>query len=155
LAIAERSYGPDHPEVATALINLALLLQDTHRLAEAEPLFRRALAIAEQSYGPDHPVVATALNNLAKLLRATHRPREAGPLSRRAVQILVEFQRRTGHEHPNFRLFLENYRHLNYRSFRLFLDDYDGSRLKALWKTLSQIKQQLHKLIRPPPSEGS
>ena len=55
LAIAEGSYGPDHPDVAATLNNLAGLLQDTNRLGEAEPLMRRALAIDEESYGPDHP----------------------------------------------------------------------------------------------------
>ena len=35
--------------------NLAQLLQATNRLAEAEPLMRRALAIDEQSYGTEHP----------------------------------------------------------------------------------------------------
>ena len=37
--------GPDRPDVAPALGNLATLLQDTNRLAEAEPLMRRALAM--------------------------------------------------------------------------------------------------------------
>ena len=45
-----------------------MLLQATNRLAEAEPLYRRALAIDEKSYGPDHPDVARDLNNLAGLL---------------------------------------------------------------------------------------
>ena len=72
--------------------------------------FRRALAIHEQSYGPDDPDVATDLNTLAALLCATNRLGEAEPLLRRSVQILIEFQRRTGHEHPNFRvLLLDNY----------------------------------------------
>ena len=65
LAIDEASYGPDHPDVARDLNNLAVLLRATNRLAEAEPLYRRALAIDEASYGPDHPDVATDLNNLA------------------------------------------------------------------------------------------
>jgi hypothetical protein len=86
-----------------------LLLEDTNRLGEAEPLFRRALAIDEQSYGPDHPEVATDLTNLASLLQDTNRLGEAEPLYRRAVQILTEFQRRTGHEHPNFRVARANY----------------------------------------------
>ena len=55
LAIDEASYGPDHPDVAIDLNNLAQLLQATNRLGEAEPLMRRALAIDEASYGPDHP----------------------------------------------------------------------------------------------------
>ena len=33
LAIDEQSYGPDHPNVATDLNNLALLLKATNRLA--------------------------------------------------------------------------------------------------------------------------
>ena len=56
LAIDEASYGPDHPNVAIDLNNLASLLWATNRLGEAEPLMRRALAIDEASYGPDHPV---------------------------------------------------------------------------------------------------
>ena len=58
LAIDEKSYGPDHPDVARDLNNLATLLQATNRLGEAEPLMRRALAIDEKAYGPDHPNVA-------------------------------------------------------------------------------------------------
>ena len=52
LAIDEESYGPDHPNVAIRLNNLAHLLQATNRLAEAEPLMRRALAIDEKSLRP-------------------------------------------------------------------------------------------------------
>ena len=37
LAIGEASYGPDHPELAIRLYNLAGLLHATNRLAEAEP----------------------------------------------------------------------------------------------------------------------
>ncbi len=43
LAIDEISYGNDHPAVARDLGNLAQLLHDTNRLAEAEPMMRRAL----------------------------------------------------------------------------------------------------------------
>jgi tetratricopeptide (TPR) repeat protein len=67
LAIDETSYGPDHPEVATDLNNLAELLGATNRLSEAEPLYRRALAISENSYGPEHPSTVTVRNNLAGL----------------------------------------------------------------------------------------
>ncbi|MFN7999618.1 MAG: tetratricopeptide repeat protein [Acidobacteriota bacterium] len=44
--------GADHPNVATDLNNLAQLLQDTNRLAEAEPLMRRALKIDEAELRP-------------------------------------------------------------------------------------------------------
>ena len=69
------------------LNNLAALLQATNRLAEAEPLMRRALAIDEQSFGDQHPQVATGLNNLALLLQATNRLAEAEPLMRLALAI--------------------------------------------------------------------
>ena len=68
LAINEQSLGPDHPEVATNLNNLARLLQDTNRRSEAEPLLRRALAIFESSLGPEHPTTVTVRENLELLL---------------------------------------------------------------------------------------
>jgi tetratricopeptide (TPR) repeat protein len=105
LEINERSYGPDHPNVAICLNNLAALLQATNRLAEAEPLMRRALAIDEQSFGPDHPDVASCLNNLAQLLRATNRLGEAEPLMRRALAI---DERSFGPDHPNVARVLNN-----------------------------------------------
>ena len=60
LAIKEKALGPDHPEVALALNNLAELYRDQGRYAEAEPLLKRALAIRKKVFGPDHPIVATA-----------------------------------------------------------------------------------------------
>jgi tetratricopeptide (TPR) repeat protein len=97
LAIDEKGFGPEHPNVAMDLNNLAQLLQATNRLAEAEPLMRRALAIDEKSFGPEHPNVATALNNLAQLLQATNRLAEAEPLMRRALAI---DEKSFGPEHP-------------------------------------------------------
>ena len=65
LKIFEGSSGDDHPNLAIndpaaraylqATNGLAHLLRATNRLAEAEPLYRRALAIDEKSYGPEHP----------------------------------------------------------------------------------------------------
>ena len=83
--------------MAIRLNNLAQLLKATNRLAEAEPLMRRALAIDEQSYGPDHPDVATDLNNLAQLLQDTNRLAEAEPLMRRALAI---DEQSFGPDHP-------------------------------------------------------
>ena len=78
LAIDEKTYGPDHPEVAIRVGNLASLFEAIGRFAEAEPLHRRALAIHEASLGLDNPYVAIGLNNLARLLQATNRLAEAG-----------------------------------------------------------------------------
>ena len=48
-------YGEDAPEYATALNNLAQLLQATNRLSEAEPLIRRALAIDRENASAPSP----------------------------------------------------------------------------------------------------
>jgi tetratricopeptide (TPR) repeat protein len=90
---------------ATILNNLALLLKDTNRLEEAEPLMRRALAIDEKSYGPEHPKVAIDLNNLAALLQDTNRLAEAEPLMRRALAI---DEKSYGPEHPKVAIRLNN-----------------------------------------------
>ncbi len=70
LAIYQKALGPDHPDVALSVNNLAGLLGDQGQYAAAEPLYRRSLAIREKALGPDHPDVATSLNNLAFLLIA-------------------------------------------------------------------------------------
>jgi tetratricopeptide (TPR) repeat protein len=104
-AIDEKSYGPEHPNVAIRLNNLGQLLQATNRLEEAEPLIRRALAINERSYGPEHPNVAIGLNNLAQLLQATNRLEEAEALMRRALAIT---EKSYGPEHPKVAIRLNN-----------------------------------------------
>ena len=81
------------------------MLQATNRLAEAEPLMRRALAIDEQSYGTDHPDVARDLNNLAQLLQDTNRLAEAEPLIRRALAI---DEQSYGTDHPDVAIRLNN-----------------------------------------------
>jgi tetratricopeptide (TPR) repeat protein len=105
LSVSEKSYGPEHPEVATDLNNLAQLLQATNRLEEGEPMMRRALAIDEKSYGPEHPDVARDFNNLALLLRATNRLEEAEPMIRRTLAIT---ENSYGPEHPKVAIALNN-----------------------------------------------
>ena len=55
VSLALKAFGPDHPDVATALNNLALLYQSQGRSAEAEPLYRRSLKIVRRSSGPTTP----------------------------------------------------------------------------------------------------
>ncbi len=52
LAIDEKTLGPEHPEMATSLNELALLYQAQGRYAEAEPLHKRALAIVRRRSVP-------------------------------------------------------------------------------------------------------
>ena len=53
------------------------------KLAEAEPLFRRALEGNERQLGAQHPDTLKAVNNLAWLLKAQGKLAEAEPLYRR------------------------------------------------------------------------
>lgn len=87
LAIHEKTLGPDHPDVADDLINLADLLQRKGDSAAAEPLSRRALAIDEKALGPNHPNVSRALNNLAVLLITKGDDAEAEQLLLREMKI--------------------------------------------------------------------
>ena len=91
--------------VATELNNLAVLLRGTNRMAEAEPLDRRALAIDERTYGLGHPDVARDLGNLAELLHGTNRMAEAELLYRRA---LATDERAYGPRHPDVASRLNN-----------------------------------------------
>lgn len=72
LGIDEKSYGPDHPNVATYLNNLALLLKATNRLGEAEPILARSLVILlkfTRLTAHRHPHVQSIFGNYIVLLR--------------------------------------------------------------------------------------
>jgi tetratricopeptide (TPR) repeat protein len=105
LAIDEKAFGKDHPNVATGLNNLALLYLAANRLPEAEPLMKRALAVDEKAFGKDHPNVARDLNNLAQLYQATNRQAKAESLMKRVVEICEKVY---GKDHPNIATALNN-----------------------------------------------
>ena len=89
------------------LNNLAVLLQATNRLAEAEPLMRRALAIDEKSFGPDHPNVAHQPQQLGPSCcrTPTGSPRPSRSDAPRAVAI---DEKSFGPDHPNVASGLNN-----------------------------------------------
>jgi hypothetical protein len=71
LSIDEKSYGPEHPDVAIRLNNLALLLKAINRLVEAEPLMRRHLIILlkfTRNTGHLHPHLKVAFGNYRSIL---------------------------------------------------------------------------------------
>ena len=72
--------------------SLCLFLQAQGKLAEAEPLYQRAIAIWEKILGPDHPTVAGGVNNLAMLLQDQGKLDEAGPLLPQAMEGYCELQ---------------------------------------------------------------
>ncbi len=106
LQLLERTLGVDHPDVATALNNLALLHYTQGNYAAAEPLYRRSLAIDEKTLGADHPSVATDLNNLALLYKKQGNVEAAAPLLKRALAIK---ERAFDPGHPSLVTGLRNY----------------------------------------------
>jgi CHAT domain-containing protein/tetratricopeptide (TPR) repeat protein len=105
LAILEMTLGPEHPDVAQTLNNLALLHQAQGHYGDAEPLFRRSLVIREKVLGPEHPDVGTALNNVAGIYQAQGRYGDAEPLYRRSLAIT---EKALGPEHADVGTVLNN-----------------------------------------------
>ena len=87
LTVAEKTFGPEHPDVATSLNNLAELYRAQGKYAEAEPLYKRSLAIREKVLGSNHPDVATTCENMAWLYRQIGKEDEAKKLEARVKNI--------------------------------------------------------------------
>jgi tetratricopeptide (TPR) repeat protein len=98
-----KTWGEEHPDVATSLNNLAGFLDTQGKYDEAEPLYRQSLAIrckvcaihrATSSrdhsckvLGEEHQDVAASLNNLAALLRAQGKYDDAESLYQESLAI--------------------------------------------------------------------
>jgi tetratricopeptide (TPR) repeat protein len=98
LTLVTSALGPDAPEIATALNNLAFTYGSLARYVEAEPLYRRAIEIDEKVLGKDHRSVAIRYDNLAVLLWEQGRYDQAEPLYRRAIEI---DEKVLGKDHPD------------------------------------------------------
>jgi CHAT domain-containing protein/Flp pilus assembly protein TadD len=105
LAILEKARGPDHPDVANSLNNLARLYSAQGRYFDAELFHKRSLAILEKAFGPDHPDVAASLNNLAEVYYAQGRYADAESLFKRSLAIKAKA---FGPNHPDVALSLNN-----------------------------------------------
>ena len=79
--------GPDDPDVAKTLYNLAQLYLRQRRYTQAESLYQQAMAIQEKSLTSDHPDLAATLNGFAQLLRETKRKSQAEAMTSRAKSL--------------------------------------------------------------------
>ncbi len=133
LVTREKALGPDHPDVALSLNNLAELYKSLGDYAKAEPLGQRSLAIREKALGSDHPDVALSLNNLAELYRALGDYAKAEPLYKRSLDI---WEKALGPDHPDVALSLNNLAEL-YKS----LGDY--AKVEPLYKRSLDIWEKI------------
>jgi tetratricopeptide (TPR) repeat protein len=70
LAIDEKVYGAEHPDVATDANNIGTILYAKGDLDGALTYAKQALAIDEKVYGAEHPMIAIRANNIGQILRA-------------------------------------------------------------------------------------
>jgi CHAT domain-containing protein/Flp pilus assembly protein TadD len=100
-----RAFGPDHPNVATALNLLGATNLRQGKFNEAEGNFRRMLTIYERRLGPEHEYTAAALNSLALVLERLGDYPGAESLLRRSLAIL---EKKLGRNHPDTATTLSN-----------------------------------------------
>jgi tRNA A-37 threonylcarbamoyl transferase component Bud32 len=87
LAVHEKIYGPDHPELAQTLFNLGLSWADLGDDRRARPYLERSLAIYERTLEPEHPLLLKALSAVADQHRQNGRAAKARPLDQRVLDI--------------------------------------------------------------------
>ena len=103
LKIIEQHFGPDHPQVAQTLNNLANAHGALGDHRTEKDFLERALKIIEQHFGPDHPQVAQTLNNLATAHGALGDHRTEKDFLERALKII---EQHFGPDHPEVALTL-------------------------------------------------
>lgn len=99
LNIHEKTLGPEHPDTAASLNNLALFYDTTNdSYKKAKPLYERALSIREKVLGLEHPDTVKSISNLAGYYWNTGNFAKAEPLFQRALAVREKV---LGPEHPD------------------------------------------------------
>jgi len=139
LLIREQLLGPDHPDVATSLNDLAVLCISLRKFEQVEPLCLRALTIQEQALGSDHPDVAVTLNDLAMIYYLEGRYEQIEPLYVRALSI---FEREPGPLRSNTATALNNLA-------KLYVVQEKYAEAEALMRRALDIRERIYGQIHP------
>ncbi|MCC6659407.1 MAG: serine/threonine protein kinase [Phycisphaerales bacterium] len=86
LELRRRQLGPESPETLTSQADLAMLLDDRGRPAEAITMLRQTLEAQERTLGPDAMDTLRTAASLAWVLREHGGFEESGPLMRRTYE---------------------------------------------------------------------
>jgi CHAT domain-containing protein/tetratricopeptide (TPR) repeat protein len=132
LSFKERTVGPEHPEVAVILSNLAFVCQSLGEYTSAEQFLKRALAIDEAAYGRENPQVAVRLTNLALLYHTLGKYQQAQPLYERALAI---DEKAYGRDHAEVARDLNNLA-------KLYYDTGDYAKAKSLYERALAIYEK-------------
>lgn len=87
LEVAKKTFGPEHPNVAESMDNLATYLTADGNYQEAEALYLQSLALIEKNFGPKSGYLAIFLNYLADFYVKIGKPEEAKKYQERAKAI--------------------------------------------------------------------
>ncbi len=105
LELRRRELGEDHPDTLASINETGLLLQNSGKLAAAEPYYRQALEGRQRVLGNEHPDTLTTINDIGELLFAQGQRGEAGEWFRQAL----EGRRRIlDADHPDILISLNN-----------------------------------------------
>lgn len=91
--------GPDSPELAGALENLAAFHDGLDEADKAEPLYLRAVAVFERALGDRHPRLVTSLNFVGSFYEEAERYDDAARIFTRAMKATEGW---VGPSHPVF-----------------------------------------------------
>ncbi|MBX9669864.1 MAG: tetratricopeptide repeat protein [Candidatus Obscuribacterales bacterium] len=109
LIIRERTFPPDHDDVATCANNLAAVMFKREKYKEAEELYSRSLQIREKYEGKNSKVVANLLYQLGMVFHAQNRYEKAEDYYKQALEIKNKI---FGPDHVELVHLLKNYAHL-------------------------------------------
>ena len=105
LQIRQKVLGPQHPDTAEVINNLAESVRSIGNYRKAEGLFVQAVQIMQKAFGREHPSTAIALSNLAGVYADMGDYRNADLV----LQEVLQIQRRVlGARHPDTARSLNN-----------------------------------------------
>ena len=132
LSFKEQTVGPEHPEVAIILSNLAFVCNALDEYTSAEQFLKRSLSIDEAAYGRENPKIAVRLTNLALLYHTLGKYQQAQPLYERALAI---DEKAHGRDHSEVARDLNNLA-------KLFYDTGDYEKAKSLYERALAIYER-------------
>ena len=62
LQIRSKTFGPEHPDVASTYSNIGVVYRQQGQYPEALGMYQKCLEIEEKTYGREHPLVADTKN---------------------------------------------------------------------------------------------
>ncbi len=105
LDLRQRYLGEQHPQIAEALSNLAVVVDLQGQSRAAIKLYRQALALREANLRPEHPQIAVILVGLGGVLARVGEVSESEAVYARALEI---DRKAFGDEHPRVATILHN-----------------------------------------------